>query len=59
MNQVLLDSLKRKTYDDVLRREELLNYIRRLQTSSQKVRFDVPFFTLENVGGFKETIMTR
>ncbi|XP_078435745.1 chaperone DnaJ-domain superfamily protein isoform X2 [Wolffia australiana] len=34
--EVLLDSLKRKTYDDELRREELLNYIRRLQTSSQK-----------------------
>ncbi|CAA6668902.1 unnamed protein product [Spirodela intermedia] len=34
--EVLLDSLKRKTYDDELRREELLNYIRRLQTTSQK-----------------------
>uniref|UniRef100_A0A0D9XDI7 J domain-containing protein n=1 Tax=Leersia perrieri TaxID=77586 RepID=A0A0D9XDI7_9ORYZ len=27
--EVLLDSLKRKTYDDELRREELLNYFRR------------------------------
>uniref|UniRef100_A0A1D1Z7B8 DnaJ subfamily C member 14 n=1 Tax=Anthurium amnicola TaxID=1678845 RepID=A0A1D1Z7B8_9ARAE len=34
--EVLLDSLKRKTYDDELRREELLNYLRRLQTTSQK-----------------------
>lgn len=35
--QVLLDSLKRKTYDDELRREELLNYFRRFQSASQKV----------------------
>ena len=35
--QVLLDSLKRKTYDDELRREELLNYFRRFQNVSQKV----------------------
>jgi hypothetical protein len=34
--QVLLDSLKRKTYDDELRREELLNYFRRFQSASQK-----------------------
>jgi len=35
--QVLLDSLKRKTYDDELRREELLNYFRWFQNVSQKV----------------------
>ncbi|PKA65702.1 Chaperone protein dnaJ 49 [Apostasia shenzhenica] len=34
--EILLDSLKRKNYDDDLRREELLNYFRRFQTSSQK-----------------------
>lgn len=34
--EVLLDSLKRKTYDDELRREELLNYFRRFQNASQK-----------------------
>ncbi|KAL6638193.1 hypothetical protein ACP70R_025765 [Stipagrostis hirtigluma subsp. patula] len=34
--EVLLDSLKRKTYDDELRREELLNYFRRFQSVSQK-----------------------
>ncbi|KAJ6847223.1 uncharacterized protein M6B38_281285 [Iris pallida] len=34
--EVLLDTLKRKTYDDELRREELLNYFRRFQTASQK-----------------------
>ncbi|KAF8394705.1 hypothetical protein HHK36_020922 [Tetracentron sinense] len=34
--EVLLDSLKRKAYDDELRREELLNYFRRFQSSSQK-----------------------
>ncbi|PAN44186.1 hypothetical protein PAHAL_9G023000 [Panicum hallii] len=34
--EVLLDSLKRKTYDDELRREELLNYFRRFQNVSQK-----------------------
>lgn len=34
--EVLLDSIKRKTYDDELRREELLNYLRRFQSSSQK-----------------------
>lgn len=34
--EVLLDSLKRKNYDDDLRREELLNYIRKFQTSSHK-----------------------
>ncbi|KAF8401285.1 hypothetical protein HHK36_012218 [Tetracentron sinense] len=34
--EVLLDSLKRKTYDDELRREELLNCFRRFQCSSQK-----------------------
>jgi hypothetical protein len=33
--QILLDSLKRKTYDDDLRREDLLNYFR--QSVSQKV----------------------
>lgn len=35
--EVLLDSLKRKTYDDELRREELLNYFRRFQGASQKL----------------------
>lgn len=34
--EVLLDSLKRKAYDDELRREELLNYFRRFQSTSQK-----------------------
>lgn len=34
--EVLLDSLKRKNYDDDLRREELLNYIRSFQTSSHQ-----------------------
>ncbi|GAV71676.1 DnaJ domain-containing protein [Cephalotus follicularis] len=34
--EVLLDSLKRKAYDDELRREELLNCFRRFQSSSQK-----------------------
>ncbi|XVF62407.1 hypothetical protein PTKIN_Ptkin09bG0005200 [Pterospermum kingtungense] len=34
--EVLLDSLKRKAYDDELRREELLNYFRRFQNASQK-----------------------
>lgn len=34
--EVLLDSLKRKTYDDELRREELLDYLRRFQSVSQK-----------------------
>ncbi|XVF66067.1 hypothetical protein PTKIN_Ptkin10aG0004400 [Pterospermum kingtungense] len=34
--EVLLDSLKRKAYDDELRREELLNYIRRFQNASEK-----------------------
>ncbi|EEF43135.1 dnaJ homolog subfamily C member 14 [Ricinus communis] len=34
--EILLDSLKRKAYDDELRREELLNYFRRFQSTSQK-----------------------
>ncbi|GLT98944.1 hypothetical protein SLE2022_164160 [Rubroshorea leprosula] len=34
--EVLLDSLKRKAYDEELRREELLNYFRRFQSASQK-----------------------
>ncbi|KAL8139630.1 hypothetical protein V2J09_005651 [Rumex salicifolius] len=34
--EVLLDSLKRKAYDDELRREELLNYLRRFQSIPQK-----------------------
>ncbi|MCD7465121.1 hypothetical protein HAX54_000604 [Datura stramonium] len=42
--EVLLDSLKRKTYDDELRREELLNYLHRFQSPSQKGR-DYGFFT--------------
>ncbi|GAB2265695.1 hypothetical protein Dimus_000734 [Dionaea muscipula] len=36
--EVLLDSLKRKAYDDELRREELLNYFRRFQSTSQQNR---------------------
>ncbi|KAK8988273.1 hypothetical protein V6N11_065869 [Hibiscus sabdariffa] len=36
MHEVLLDSMKRKAYDDELRREELLNYFRRFQNASQK-----------------------
>ncbi|KAM1083176.1 hypothetical protein ACFX19_022016 [Malus domestica] len=34
--EILLDSLKRKTYDDELRREELLNIFCRFQSTSQK-----------------------
>ncbi|XXG79044.1 hypothetical protein AAC387_Pa09g0200 [Persea americana] len=34
--EVLLDSLKRKAYDDELRREELLNCFRRFQSAYQK-----------------------
>ncbi|KAF3456401.1 hypothetical protein FNV43_RR01051 [Rhamnella rubrinervis] len=34
--EVLLDSLKRKGYDDELRREELLNIFRRFQSTSQQ-----------------------
>ncbi|KAK6930318.1 Cleavage inducing molecular chaperone, Jiv [Dillenia turbinata] len=34
--EVLLDSLKRKAYDDELRREELLNCLRHFQNSSEK-----------------------
>ncbi|XP_040990979.1 uncharacterized protein LOC121238209 [Juglans microcarpa x Juglans regia] len=34
--EVLLDTLKRKAYDDELRREELLNLFRRFQNTSQK-----------------------
>lgn len=34
--EILLDSFKRKAYDDELRREELLNYFRRFQNASQK-----------------------
>ncbi|XP_010524741.1 PREDICTED: uncharacterized protein LOC104802710 [Tarenaya hassleriana] len=34
--EVLLDSVKRKSYDEELRREELLNYFRRFQNVSQK-----------------------
>ncbi|XP_054791250.1 uncharacterized protein LOC129296692 [Prosopis cineraria] len=33
--EVLMDSLKRKAYDDELRREELLSIFRRFQTASQ------------------------
>lgn len=32
-----MDSLKRKAYDDELRREELLSIFRRFQTASHKV----------------------
>ncbi|KAK4380141.1 hypothetical protein RND71_002003 [Anisodus tanguticus] len=48
--EVLLDSLKRKTYDDELRREELLNYLRWFQSPSQKGR-GYGFFT----SGFTQT----
>ncbi|XP_043709560.1 uncharacterized protein LOC122658600 [Telopea speciosissima] len=34
--EVLLDSLKRKTYDDELRREEILDCLRRFQNASQR-----------------------
>ncbi|KAK8548862.1 hypothetical protein V6N12_061766 [Hibiscus sabdariffa] len=34
--EVLLDSTKRKAYDDELRGEELLNYFRRFQSASRK-----------------------
>ncbi|KAL4579227.1 hypothetical protein LXL04_015365 [Taraxacum kok-saghyz] len=34
--EVLLDTSKRKTYDDELRREDLLNYFRRFQNASPK-----------------------
>ncbi|KAF3597613.1 hypothetical protein DY000_02025810 [Brassica cretica] len=34
--KVLLDSIKRKSYDDELKREELLNCFRRFQNSSQR-----------------------
>ncbi|KAF7837685.1 dnaJ-like protein subfamily C member 14 [Senna tora] len=34
--EVLMDSLKRKAYDDELRREELLSIFRRFQTASHK-----------------------
>lgn len=48
--EVLLDSLKRKAYDDELGREELLNYLRRFQSPSQKGR-GYGFFT----SGFTQT----
>ncbi|XP_010442423.1 PREDICTED: uncharacterized protein LOC104725453 [Camelina sativa] len=34
--EVLLDSVKQKSYDDELKKEELMNYLRRFQNSSQK-----------------------
>ncbi|XP_010471995.1 PREDICTED: uncharacterized protein LOC104751689 [Camelina sativa] len=34
--EVLLDSVKQKSYDDELKKEELMNYFRRFQNSSQK-----------------------
>lgn len=54
--EVLLDTLKRKTYDDELRREELLNYFRRFQSASQKngkhhiFRSGSPHFEADNEG---------
>ncbi|KAM3265084.1 putative protein isoform X1 [Capsicum annuum] len=48
--EVLLDSLKRKAYDDELRREELLNYLLRFQSPLQKDR-GYGFFT----SGFRHT----
>lgn len=47
--QVLLDSVKRKTYDDELRREELLNYFRRFQGASQKVFLVIPYQMMFNI----------
>ena len=41
--EVLLDSLKRKAYDDELRREELLDCFRIFQTASQKNGRHGPF----------------
>ncbi|XP_058075897.1 uncharacterized protein LOC131224645 [Magnolia sinica] len=41
--EVLLDSLKRKAYDDELRREELLNYFRKFQSASSKNGRHGPF----------------
>ncbi|XP_052186532.1 uncharacterized protein LOC127797565 [Diospyros lotus] len=52
--EVLLDSFKRKAYDDELRREELLNYFRRFQDASQKNRrhkFFAPGFTQTDTDG--------
>lgn len=36
-SKVLLDSAKRKEYDDELKREELLNFFRNIQNGSQEV----------------------
>ncbi|CAH9120445.1 unnamed protein product [Cuscuta epithymum] len=36
--EVLFDSLKRKTYDEELKRQDFLNYFRSFQTTSQKNR---------------------
>lgn len=38
-SQILMDTLKRKAYDDELRREELLNVFHRFHNASHKVRF--------------------
>lgn len=37
--QILMDSLKRKAYDDELRREEILSLFRRSHNASHKVLF--------------------
>lgn len=46
--QVLLDSFKKKEYDDELRREELLNYFRKFQNTSPQVRI---YFTCSHSDG--------
>ncbi|XP_074557613.1 uncharacterized protein LOC141813550 [Curcuma longa] len=38
--EVLLDSLKRKTYDEELRKEEFLNYFRRFQNVPQQLSYE-------------------
>ncbi|KAI0488521.1 hypothetical protein KFK09_028355 [Dendrobium nobile] len=59
--EVLLDSIKRKNYDDDLRREELLNYIRSFQTSSHKderhgiLSFESTHIDAEDRGSYGES----
>lgn len=50
-SKVLLDSLKRKAYDDELRREDLLNCFRRFQSASQKVNLELyyPCLLLQSI----------
>ncbi|KAG9457764.1 hypothetical protein H6P81_002272 [Aristolochia fimbriata] len=50
--EILLDSVKRKTYDDELRKEELLNYFLRFQNAtqqSQRPGFSATAFTHSEV----------